>query len=186
MKAIFEATVQVLLRDGLTRLTTTRVAERAGVSVGTLYQYIPNKHALLTALLAEHLADVAERVAAACASAHGLPADAMMETVVTAYLEAKLRYIHSSSALYAIAGEKQGTELVRRASERSVAHLVEMLRTAPDVPPERVDAIAFMLSASMAGALRAVLEGGPTPQRLRLLRSELVRLCQAYVTAAVQ
>ena len=37
--AIFEATIQVLLADGLQRLTTTRVAERAGVSVGTLYQY---------------------------------------------------------------------------------------------------------------------------------------------------
>ena len=36
--AIIEATIQVLLRVGKERLTTTRVAERAGVSVGTLYQ----------------------------------------------------------------------------------------------------------------------------------------------------
>ena len=37
--AIFEATIQVLLADGIHRLTTTRVAQRAGVSVGTMYQY---------------------------------------------------------------------------------------------------------------------------------------------------
>lgn len=37
--AISEATIQVLLKQGVNRLTTTRVAERAGVSVGTLYQY---------------------------------------------------------------------------------------------------------------------------------------------------
>src|SRR4051794_24665457 len=40
--AILEATVQVLLQVGKERLTTTRVAARAGVSVGTLYQYFPN------------------------------------------------------------------------------------------------------------------------------------------------
>jgi len=40
--AVFEATLQVLLSHGLAGLTTTRVAERTGVSVGTLYQYFPN------------------------------------------------------------------------------------------------------------------------------------------------
>ena len=49
VEAISEATIQVLLAVGLDRLTTTRVAERAGVSVGTLYQYYPNKQALLYA-----------------------------------------------------------------------------------------------------------------------------------------
>lgn len=47
VNAILEATVQVLLEVGKERLTTTRVAHRAGVSVGTLYQYFPNKSALL-------------------------------------------------------------------------------------------------------------------------------------------
>jgi hypothetical protein len=44
VQAISEATIQVLLSHGAERLTTTRVAERAGVSVGTLYQYSSNKH----------------------------------------------------------------------------------------------------------------------------------------------
>ena len=49
--AIFKATIQVLLSDGERRLTTTRVAERAGVSVGTMYQYFPHKQALLYAVV---------------------------------------------------------------------------------------------------------------------------------------
>jgi hypothetical protein len=44
--AILEATVQVLLDLGKERLTTTRVASRAGVSVETLYQYFPNRIAV--------------------------------------------------------------------------------------------------------------------------------------------
>lgn len=45
--AILEAAVQVLASEGAQRFTTTRVAEKAGVSVGSLYRYFPNKAALL-------------------------------------------------------------------------------------------------------------------------------------------
>jgi AcrR family transcriptional regulator len=44
---ILEAAVQVLAKDGAPRFTTARVAEKAGVSVGSLYQYFPNKAAIL-------------------------------------------------------------------------------------------------------------------------------------------
>jgi AcrR family transcriptional regulator len=44
---ILEAAVRVLARDGAHRFTTARVAEAAGVSVGSLYQYFPNKEAIL-------------------------------------------------------------------------------------------------------------------------------------------
>jgi AcrR family transcriptional regulator len=45
--AILDAAVQVLEKEGAQRFTTARVAERAGVSVGSLYQYFPNKAAIL-------------------------------------------------------------------------------------------------------------------------------------------
>src|SRR3954454_6835852 len=45
--AILEAAVQVLSKEGAHRFTTARVAEKAGVSVGSLYQYFPNKAAIL-------------------------------------------------------------------------------------------------------------------------------------------
>jgi AcrR family transcriptional regulator len=45
--AILEAALQVLAKEGAARFTTVRVAEKAGVSVGSLYQYFPNKAAIL-------------------------------------------------------------------------------------------------------------------------------------------
>jgi AcrR family transcriptional regulator len=45
--AILDAAVQVLAKEGAQRFTTARVAERAGVSIGSLYQYFPNKAAIL-------------------------------------------------------------------------------------------------------------------------------------------
>lgn len=66
--AILEAALQVLAKEGAQRFTTTRVAERAGVSVGSIYQYFPNKASILfrlqsdewrqtTAMLREMLED---------------------------------------------------------------------------------------------------------------------------------
>lgn len=51
VEAIVEASAQVLLEAGFERFTTARVAERAGVSVGSLYQYFPNKAALVCAVI---------------------------------------------------------------------------------------------------------------------------------------
>lgn len=47
VEAVLDAAVQVLMREGAQRFTTARVAERAGVSVGSLYQYFPNKASIL-------------------------------------------------------------------------------------------------------------------------------------------
>src|SRR6478752_2247525 len=47
VSAILDAAVQVLTKEGAQRFTTARVAEKAGVSVGSLYQYFPNKAAIL-------------------------------------------------------------------------------------------------------------------------------------------
>src|SRR5215467_902602 len=53
VEAILEAAVRVLERDGAAGFTTIRVAERAGVSVGSLYQYFPNKESILFRLQVE-------------------------------------------------------------------------------------------------------------------------------------
>ncbi len=47
VSAILEAAVQVLAKEGAARFTTARVADKAGVSVGSVYQYFPNKAAIL-------------------------------------------------------------------------------------------------------------------------------------------
>ncbi|MBZ9650264.1 TetR/AcrR family transcriptional regulator [Sphingobium sp. 3R8] len=52
--SILQATAHILIRDGYQGLNTNRVAERAGVSIGSLYQYFPQKEALVAALLQEH------------------------------------------------------------------------------------------------------------------------------------
>lgn len=58
--AILDAAVQVLAKEGAQRFTTARVAERAGVSVGSLYQYFPNKAAILFRLQSDEWRSTSE------------------------------------------------------------------------------------------------------------------------------
>jgi AcrR family transcriptional regulator len=55
VRAILEAAAQVFERQGYAATTTNRIAERAGVSIGSLYQYFPNKDAILVALVQQHI-----------------------------------------------------------------------------------------------------------------------------------
>jgi len=67
--AIEEAAAQLFDRYGYAATTTNKIAERAGVSIGTLYQYFPNKDALLWSLAVQHLEATAAEVTAALARA---------------------------------------------------------------------------------------------------------------------
>jgi AcrR family transcriptional regulator len=57
---MLDATVKLLKRGGISAITTNRIAETAGVSIGSVYQYFPNKHALFVALHERHISLVAE------------------------------------------------------------------------------------------------------------------------------
>ena len=106
-----QATIQVLLKEGKSKLTTTRVAQRAGVSVGTLYQYFPNKSSLLQALLKQHLDGVALAIETACEAAHGKPLAWMAEAVIAAFVQAKFHNIDASVALYAVSDDLEGKRI---------------------------------------------------------------------------
>ena len=58
VETIVEAAARVLVKHGYNAFTTNRVAEAAGVSIGSLYQYFPNKEALLSELMHRHVAEI--------------------------------------------------------------------------------------------------------------------------------
>ncbi|MBT2299406.1 TetR/AcrR family transcriptional regulator [Variovorax paradoxus] len=58
VEAVLTAGAQVLIELGYEKATTSRMAERAGVSIGSLYQYFPNKESVVAALIERHADDV--------------------------------------------------------------------------------------------------------------------------------
>jgi AcrR family transcriptional regulator len=75
VEIILEAATRVLAAGGLTEFTTNRVADVAGVSIGSLYQYFPNKAALIAALIAQAQIDFAAEVERLVMAADDIPLD---------------------------------------------------------------------------------------------------------------
>lgn len=181
VEAISEA---ILLSQGTERLTTTRVADRAGVSVGTLYQYFPNKQSLLFAVLEDHLEKVAQAVEDACEHVREKPLTEMIKQVVEAFVNTKIARADISIALYKVAPDIGGLALVNRVTQRMRKSIVRMLESAPDIHTSPDEFAVQTMLAAMSGAMRSVLETGGSPAMMRKLREHLVLLCQAYMAAA--
>lgn len=184
VSALHVATIQVLVQEGLKRCTTTRVAERAGTSVGSLYQYYPNRDALLRAVLEQHLDGIADKVEAACRASRGRTVAEMAEAVVHAYLGAKLRNAEESRALYSVAEERGGAEIVARGRIRMVAALTDMLSSAADARFEDPETVATIALAAVLGPVQVVLKGLAPAGLSEKLGPELVRLVTAYLRAS--
>ncbi|RDK03101.1 TetR/AcrR family transcriptional regulator [Paraburkholderia lacunae] len=86
--ALIEATARILVRDGFDKASTNRIAEKAGVSVGSLYQYFPGKEALVTAVTKRHSQELMQVVRGALAQAAALPMEQAVRTLVAAAIEA--------------------------------------------------------------------------------------------------
>ena len=181
--AILEATIQVLLQVGKERLTTTKVALRAGVSVGTLYQYFPNKSALLKGALKRHLDEVLEAVELACEQQKGCPLEQMATAVMTTFLAAKMKDTKASAALYAVSSDVDGAKVAREMGVRANQAVVAMLMTAREQFTTDPQLVAAMLQGVMGGVSRRLLESAAPEKEFDTLQQEMIFLARAYLRA---
>ncbi len=82
VNALLEATARFLVREGFDKASTDRIAEVAGVSVGSLYQNFPGKEAIVAALIDRHDQQVMQAVRGELAEAAGLPLDQAVRKLV--------------------------------------------------------------------------------------------------------
>jgi AcrR family transcriptional regulator len=86
--ALIEATARILVRDGFDKASTNRIAEVAGVSVGSLYQYFPSKEALVAAVIDRHNQEIMRTVRGELAEAMGLPVEKAIRKLVAVSVKA--------------------------------------------------------------------------------------------------
>jgi len=86
--ALVEATARILIREGFDKASTNRIAEVAGVSVGSLYQYFPGKEALVAAVIDRHNQDIMQVVHRALAEVALQPVEAAVRRLVAVAREA--------------------------------------------------------------------------------------------------
>jgi AcrR family transcriptional regulator len=88
VEAILEATTHILAEEGYYKANTNRIAERAGISIGSLYQYFPNKESLMAALMEQHSNEIAELVESKLQHLFDAPLETAIPELVRAVIAA--------------------------------------------------------------------------------------------------
>jgi len=178
--AIFEASAQILQSEGGHAFNTNRVAERAGISIGTLYQYFPNKRAILVALARRE----SERVRKAVLQAVGdIDADDEPERVAVRALLDGFGGRHRARRilLQVLFAEGGAAELARPVED--VALVLGAAGRSPVLAHGRPIApiSLFVLTRAVIGIIREAIMEESSFLEAPALEHELVRLIQGYL-----
>ena len=179
VEAILDAAFQLLEQGGPRALTTNHIAERAGVSVGTLYQYFKGKQAILGALAQRQAAAARDRIARIVIDGPRISAVRLIvRTLATAFEGSPA----TRRALLDAFAAEAGDEAVMRHHQLFFDSITGKARFDFDMTPEA----GFVLTHAVIGLLRAATvetDLALDPQRLE---DELTRLMEAYVLALIE
>ena len=185
MNAVLTAAAQVFEERGYTGGTTNRIAEAAGVSIGTLYQYFPSKEALAVALLERHIDEtqrqMREWVGHMLAERHTL--HGALEDYIGGMLAV---HVERPRLQHILLEETPLPEHVHRlllAAEHTLAKtMAGLLRTYPDVQRPNLEHAAYIVIRT-AEALTHRFAAHPDDPIIsrQLLQVELVTMLQAFL-----
>lgn len=183
MDAILEATVLVLDREGLDAATTTRIAEVAGVSVGSLYQYFAHRDAILTALQEREFTRAVGMMQEVLAE--GNLARTPRETVTAVVRGLAGLYSHAPGLhrVLAIEGLRVAAAERVHAFDLRVIEIIHGFLMATDAPlrRENLQAAAFVAFQSVRATMLATLLERPAALSQEDVIAELVDLVLRYL-----
>src|SRR5215469_2133597 len=88
VEAVLDAVIRILKREGIRAITTNRIAEVAGVSIGSVYQYFPDKQAIFVALHRRHIDEIDRMVERTLVDHAASSLDDLMRAMIEAMLDA--------------------------------------------------------------------------------------------------
>lgn len=181
VSAILEAAAQVLAREGAQRFTTARVAEKAGVSVGSVYQYFPNKAAILFRLQSDEWRQTSDLLRDILEDAQRPPLERLRASVHA--------FIHSECEEAAMrVALNDAAPLYRDAPEAHEAkgsgdHIILLfMREALPQAPEAVRELAGeMITTTLSGVGRQFSEAPRTPAEIEIYADAMADMFCAYL-----
>jgi AcrR family transcriptional regulator len=183
VEVILDAAARILIGDGYESFTTNRVAEKAGVSVGSLYQYFPNKESLLGELMRRHMQELEHGFEAILMSASDRP---LAETV-RALVEASVRAHLVDPDLHRVLSEEVPHlgaldwrhEFNARCAER-VRSLLEQRRS--ELAVGDLGLAVYLVTRTTETAVHDAVASRPEDLRSGALADELTRMIVSYLT----
>jgi AcrR family transcriptional regulator len=180
VRAILTATAHILTEEGYDRFTTNKVAELAGVSIGSLYQYFPNKESLLVAL-AEHHANEMVQLAQ-----HHL--DGLSERSIPEVLQQIIRAALAAHAInpklhHVLHQQVPHSAVMRQLDEAQMENMLRsfLYQRRNQLQPKNLDLAVFMVERTVRSLIYGATIDRPELLKTGELEQEIVALLSAYL-----
>jgi AcrR family transcriptional regulator len=181
VEAVLDAVTRVLKREGLAGVTTNRIAEIAGVSIGSLYQYFPDKRAIFIALRDRHVAQMGRLVESKLVDNAAATLEELMRGLIDAMIEAHA--IDPALFELLLTQVPQDVDGEHDSKVRGALRLAIASRAHEFERPLQLDRMLFVLTQMMEALAHAVVLRRPASLSLTAAKEETLRAVLAYLDA---
>jgi AcrR family transcriptional regulator len=186
--AVLDAVIRILKREGFGAVTTNRIAEVAGVSIGSVYQYFPHKRAIYTALHQRHI-DAIDRLINATLVEHASSSlDEMIRAMIDAMIDAhtidpELYDLLVSEVPHRADGTRDFAVRLHGAFRLAISSKVRDQRKRGPRKEEDLDKAVFVVANMVESLSHAAALRRPPGLSLKDAKNEAVRAVLAYLHA---
>jgi AcrR family transcriptional regulator len=183
VEAVLDAVIKILKREGFQAVTTNRVAEVAGVSIGSVYQYFPDKRAIFAALHERHVEEIDRLVANTLMEHAASPLDTLMRAMIEAMVDAhtadpELYDLLSSEVPHRTEGTHDFAVRLHGAFRLAIASRAEEFKA-----PRDLDRVVFVVTHMVEALSHGAVLRRPARLSLAAAKEEAVRAVLAYLHA---
>lgn len=181
VEAIVEAATRILARDGWDALNTNAIAKIAGVSIGSVYEYFPNKEAIVDVIIDRHLSSGEVRLAA---FANNLPDQLPLEKVVELLVQGFIDIHRDNPRLHrTLSGEVPLSSTQRARIEEIRNQTIQLVSVLIGAEVENAGIKAtMMIDAADALTHRWFVDELGVPASPDVMSQELQRMLRSYLT----
>ena len=181
--AVLDAVARILKREGMKAVTTNRIAEVAGVSIGSVYQYFPDKRAIFVALHQRHIEEIDRLVEAKLFEHAASPVEdligAMMEAMIEAHAtDPELYELLLTEVPHRAEGTRDFGVRLHGAFRLAISSRVHDLRSRRDL-----DKVVFVVTHMVESLSHGAVLRRPPGLSLAAAKKEAVRAVVAYLRA---
>jgi AcrR family transcriptional regulator len=179
--AVLDAVVRILKREGFEAVTTNHIAEVAGVSIGSVYQYFPDKRAIFAALHERHVREIDRLVEAKLMEHAASPLDKLIRAMIEAMVDAhasdpELYELLSTEVPHRAEGTRDFAVRLHGAFRLAIASRADELKTRRDL-----DTIVFVVTHMVESLSHGAVLRRPARLSLAAAKQEAVRAVLAYL-----